>query len=37
MQAGVKIITCFVTPAILEISKTGEMGMNACKIHDNSD
>jgi hypothetical protein len=37
MQARRKIITCFIAPAILKIMKIGDLRINACKIHDNSD
>jgi hypothetical protein len=37
MRARIKIITCFVTPAILKVLKFGDKGINYYKIYDNFD
>ena len=38
MQAWIKkMITCFVTPAVLKVLKLGEQSVNYYKIYDNSD
>jgi hypothetical protein len=37
MRARIKMITCFVTPAILKVLKIGDQGINYYKIYDNSD